>query len=135
VKKQLKTYIALILLAILAIGLMFFSQRSSSTSLLTATAQTTTLEKGAQLHVTLELPAKPLSLQVSTDHYPLQAVKVEEVTVNVTQRVRPVYNLFSIALLLFGFESTSSEKQAVYFPVKALHFSAPFYILFRQIII
>jgi hypothetical protein len=131
VQKQLKTYLLTALLAIIAIYSTVFTQFTaatfSNTSLYT---QLSTSEEDPDT-----IGNKALALEISSEHSPLQAVKAEETITTVTQRTKPVYNLFSIALLLVGFENESYQIEASFFRVKPLYFSAPIYILFRQIII
>lgn len=129
---KLRTYIATFILVLLTIGISVFSQLCASDSVLSGQSLATSLAKHTPLQ---DLPIEPLVLNIATDHMPLQAVKVEDVTVSVTQRLRPIYDLFSFALLLFSFENTSYETKAPYIHVKSLHFSAPIYILFKQLII
>lgn len=129
---KLRTYIAAFFIVLLAIGISVFSQPSASDSAFSDQSLAASLDKHTPLQ---DLPVEPLVLNIATDHMPLQAVKVEDVTISVTQRLRPVYDLFSFALLLFSFENTSYETKAPYLHVKSLHFSAPIYILFKQLII
>lgn len=131
VQKQLKTYLLLIILAALAIYLSVFNQ------------QYTPLPADQEYHAQASASKKEAdtpsdkahSLEISSPSSPIQAVKSEEIVVSVTERTRPSYNLFYLALQLLGFENRPDQISVTSFCYKPISFSAPIYILFRQLII
>lgn len=75
------------------------------------------------------------SLSSATADFPLQALKIEEIELNINQRLRPAYGLFSIALQLFAFENEAFQPKTLFFYVKPLCLTTPIYILLRQILL
>lgn len=126
---------AALLLAILAICSTIFTFSSSSGANAAIYSQALSPEDSSLTSGVHSSQQEPLSLNLASDHSPLQALKTEEITVSVTQRIKPSYTLFTVAFLLFGFENESYHTKATYVHAKPLHFTAAIYILFRRIII
>ena len=130
--KHSKIFIVSILLAVVAIGLIFFDQLTSSPPLV---PHPLVLEEAAYVQSATVAQGEPVSLESLTARFPLQALKVEEIETNVTPPFRPASDLFSIVLQLFAFENESNQPKALFFYAWPLCFSAPIYILFRQILV